>query len=337
MKTKFASQMTRELTKKSPIFLTLAALVLCASPVIALAADCLGGRTYWSVQSGNWFDDTNWSNHVPNSSTGPSINNGGTATIGSTGAESCDLTLGGAATESGSLVVDHGGLSIGFDAAVGGNGTGFLTIENGGTVTAALAGIAKVAGSNGAATVDGTNSQWTLAGELDVGGTSSTTPGTGLLMVTNAGTVTAASVHVYSSGTLTGNATVSTTNGTTVDGTLAPNGGGTTLTFDGGLQLNGGATTQYNVTPQDPSTTSQVSVSAQVSLAGRLSIKMTGDFSSAPTRFTLLYADSVDQNHRTFDSQSITYPTGHCWHPVITYDYTGGHVRVYLDRVYDCN
>jgi hypothetical protein len=151
-------------------------------------------------------------------------------------------------------------------------------------------------------------------------------------------TVTAASVHVWNSGTLTGNSTVSTTNGMTVDGTVAPNGGGGTLTFGGAVQLNGGATTQCKVTPQDPSTTPQVSASAQVSLGGRLSVTMTGDFSSAPMRFTLLYADSVNSLHRTFDSQSITYPTGQgCWVPQITYDYSGGHVHVYLDRVINCN
>jgi T5SS/PEP-CTERM-associated repeat protein len=148
----------RELRKKNPIFLTLAVLGLCASPAIALAVDCIG-YTSWTASSGNWFTGTNWSNDVPNSSKSAQINNGGTATIGSTGtdAESCDLTLGANATESGTLVVDDGVLAISFDAAVGGYGTGVLRIKNGGTVTAALARIAKVAGSNGAANVD-TNS-----------------------------------------------------------------------------------------------------------------------------------------------------------------------------------
>lgn len=156
--------------------------------------------------------------------------------------------------------------------------------------------------------------------------------------VTNGSTVKAGSVCVYNSGTLTGNSTVTTTSGTTVDDTLAPNGAGGTLSFVGGLSFSGLATTQCKVTPQDPSTTPQVSVSAQVSLGGRLSVTMTGDFSSAPTRFTLLYANSFDVNHPVFDSQSITYPTGQgCWVPQITYDYSGGHVHVYLDRVYNCN
>lgn len=171
---------------------------------------------------------------------------------------------------------------------------------------------------------------------LDVGGDHNGAGGTGLLTVTNAAKVTTVSAHLWASGTVTGNATVSTTNGTVVDGTVAPNGGGTTLTFDGdgALQLNSGATTQCNVTPQDPSTTPQVSVTGQVSLGGRLSVTMTGDFSSAPTRFTLLNAGSVNSSHRKFDSTSITYPTNQCWTPQIDYvTDNNGQYHVYLDRL----
>ena len=53
-------------------------------------------------------------------------------------------------------------------------------------------------------------------------------------------------------------------------------------------------------------------------LGGRLSVTMTGDFSSAPTRFTLLLADTFDVNHNTFDSKSINYPTGQGWTPQIS-------------------
>jgi T5SS/PEP-CTERM-associated repeat protein len=79
--------------------------------------------------------------------------------------------------QSETVIVNDGSLSD----AVGGYGKGTLTITNGGTVTAAFAGIAESAGSNGAITVDGTNSQWTLSGELDVGGGSNASGGTGRL------------------------------------------------------------------------------------------------------------------------------------------------------------
>ena len=228
---------------------------------------------------------------------------------------SCDLTLGGAATDSGTLVVDHGGYTIGLDAAVGGYGKGVLNITNGGTVTAALAGIAAVAGSKGAVNVTGTSSQCTLSGGLDVGA-----GGTGLLTVTNGGTLTAASVHVYASGT--GNSTVTTTGGTTIEGTLEPSNG--RLTIGGDLSFASTAPLmQCNVVP---ASADNVYVSAgAASLTGRLKFKMTGTFTPGTT-YTLLHADNGRFN--TFASVSITYPTDQCFTPVVTYD--GNNVYLYL-------
>jgi T5SS/PEP-CTERM-associated repeat protein len=198
MKTKSPSQITRELTKKSPIFATVAALVLCASPAIALADSCIG-ETTWNVASGSWFVGNNWSSGVPNASTRAQISNGGTATIGSTGAVSCDLTMPASATQSGRLVVDHGGLDIAFDAAVGGYGRGVLIITNGGTVSALAATIAATSGSVGTVSVDG--GSFTVGTGFYVGGDAGGAGGTGLLTVTNSATVTAASVDVWKSGT----------------------------------------------------------------------------------------------------------------------------------------
>lgn len=321
MKKKSASQKAPK-PGKNVILLIVSALALCASLGITLGESCIG-QTNWNVRSGNWFEGMNWSAGVPNSSTSAQINNGGTATIGSTGAESCDLTLGVNATESGTVVVDHGVLHISFDAAVGEYGRGVLTITNGGTVTAALAAIATLAGSNGAATVDGTNSQWTLSGGLDVGGASNASGGTGLLTVTNGGTVTAASLHVWKSGTLTGNSTVSTTNGTTVEGTVAPS---WTLQITGDLVLQGTAATQCNVTPQNLGSV-DVSVSGIATLNGRLSVTMTGTFTPG-TQFTLLHAAGGIAPNTTFSSTSITYPPVPTYTPVITYD--ANNVYLYL-------
>jgi hypothetical protein len=307
----------------------------------------------------------NWSNGVPTCSLDAYINNGGGAAINS-GATALSLTLGENTTDSGRVSVDGtnggnlvvqacGNGPLG-DITVGYQGTGALSISNGGFVGSGSGYIAAStstsASSNGSVTVTGSSSTWqvgnpnTFHSVLFVGGNENGTGGTALLSITNGGSVTVqnnsggSAVTVGPSGTLTGNGALGTTSSTvpltTVTGTLAPSGG--QLTVAGDLQLNSTATTKCNVTPQDPSTTPQVSVSGQVSLGGRLSVTMTGDFSSAPRRFTLLYADSVNSMHRTFDSQSITYPTGQgCWVPQITYDYTGGHVHVYLDRVYTCN
>jgi len=335
---------------QSAILLAITALALCASPAFA-------ATTYWTDTTGSWFDCThNWSSGCPSCTINAQINNGGTAQVSSPNATASadDLTLGYGTADSGNVSVpgvSGGSLSICGSAFVAYQGTGSMSVTNGGTVGGSVAtsgnlSIASLSGqlwtSNGSATVDGTNSTWTVSSEVDVGGTTSSAGGTGLLKVTNGGTVSAGtSVHVWNSGTLAGNGTVNVNSGSgtaTFDGTLAPKGGGTTLTFDGNLQLNSTATTQCNVTPQDPSTTPQVSVSAQVSLGGHLSVTMTGDFRSAPTRFTLLYATSVASMHLKFDSKSLTYPTDQCWYPVITYySDPSGHYYVYLDRLDNCN
>ena len=317
MKTKLASQAAPRPPWKNEILLTTTALALCASPPIALADSCIGYTT-WSVPSGNWFDDMNCSNHIPNPSTSAQINNGGTATIGSTGAESCDLTLGGGATDSGTVVIDDGVLHTTFDDAVGGYGKGVLTITNGGTVTAALAGIAEEAGSNGAVTVDGTNSQWTLSGQLDVGGASNASGGTGLLRVTAGGAVSAASAHVWKSGTLTGNGTVTTTNGTTIiDGTLAPSG---TFTIGGNLSFGTLGSMRCNVTQ---TSWDRVEVSGTATLDGRLSVTLNGFFTGD---FPLLHASTLTG---FFSSFSAAY-TG-CLAPSIIYDYANGYVYLHVE------
>jgi T5SS/PEP-CTERM-associated repeat protein len=357
MKMKSKEMTTLHLRKSIGFLIPLAfvCLALSASPDSRAAADCLCATSWTGAIDNNWFNSGNWSEGVPDCfnaqicsghPVGPQINRGSPqiSTQAQT-AKACEMFIGYASGDSGSLSVNHGTLSQCGDIFVGWQGTGKLSIYNGGIVSTDFnPSIASETGSNGSVTVDGqyqdgTKSQWTVLGELEVGGTiNGGAGGTALLSVTNSGKVTAATIHVWKSGTLTGNNTVGTTSGMTVDGTLSPS-GQLTIGGAGGLQLNnGGATTQCKVTPQDPSTTPQVSVSAQVSLGGRLSVTMTGDFSSAPTRFTLLYADSVNSLHRQFDSQSITYPTGQgCWVPQITYDYSGGHVHVYLDRVYNCN
>lgn len=356
MKTKSGYHTAPQRSWKNAILLAITALALLASPRGHAAASCdsLATTDWINPGIGDWFDPSNWvdvngTHSLPLCISPTSINNGGTAQISTTAqtAEACEFVLGLLSAQSGNLIVDHGTLHTCNEMVVGHEGKGTVRITNADSSVTNTFGatIAEEAGSSGSVSVDN-HGNWTV-GEgvygvgIYVGGTNTAAGGTGLVSVTNGGSVSAVSVYVWGSGTLTGNGTVNVNVGsgtTTFDGTLAPNGGGTTLTFVGSLQLNGAAATQCKVTPQDPSSTPQVSVTKQVSLGGRLSVTMTGDFSSAPTRFTLLHADSVAMGHRTFDSTSITYPTGQgCWVPQITYDYTGGHVSVYLDRVYTCN
>ena len=260
------------------------------------------------------------------------INNGGKAQITSTTqiAYACETFLGKDSGQSGTLAVNQGRLDQCSLMWVGYDGTGTLAITTGGVVNTLVGGfIAAHAGSNGAATVDGTNSKWTVTvggAGLYVGGTDGSTGGTGLLTVKNGGAVTAASLHVWNSGTLTGNATVTvnspSTPVVTVDGTLAPS---WTLTVNGNLTFaNLNATMQCNVTPDNLNSV-DAEVSGAVALNGKLSVTMTGNFTPG-ARFTLLHATGGLGGTR-FSTQSITFPPGQNFTPKINYDAN----HVYLD------
>lgn len=327
------------------------AFAVCNSPARATTTSWMGG-------SGDWFTCASWSSGCPDSGKDALINNGGKPYINISGATANTLTLGLYTGYSGTVYVDGtttADLNVSQGIYVGSQGTGTLNITNGGSVESIGENdIAALAASNGSVTVAGSGSIWRvgtatkLSSRLFVGGNENQDGGTALLSITNGGTVIVYnnnsdySVTVRSSGTVTGNGTLTTPSEPTVfvKGTLAPSNGTLSIGTSpdtSNLNLQSSATILCTVTPQDAATTPQVSVSGQVYLGGRLSVTMTGDFSSAPTRYTLLFANSVNLMHLTFDSTSITYPIGHCWYPVITYDYTGGHVHVYVDRLYDCN
>jgi len=175
--------------------------------------------------------------------------------------EACEFILGLQSMQSGNLIVDHGTLHTCNEMVVGHQGKGTVRITNADSSVTNTFGatIGEQAGSYGSVSV-GNHGDWTVGEGLYgvgiyVGGTNTGTGGTGLVSVTNGGSVSAVSVYVWGSGTLTGNGTVNvnSSSGTaTFDGTLAPNGGGGTLTVDGSLQLNGSATTQCKVAHRIP-------------------------------------------------------------------------------------
>jgi T5SS/PEP-CTERM-associated repeat protein len=343
MKTKSTSQIPRAFSRNA-ILLAVTGFALCASPGSRGDEVCnpIIHSSWINSGTGDWFDSSNWCGGVPIDHAFTCISNGGTAQITQADptAKACEAFLGQFACgpgcpnpgNSGNLSVDGGTLDTFSELHIGYGGTGKLTIKNSGVVNTFGADIGAVAGSNGSASVD-TNSQWTITGTngLALGGTINVQGGTGLLSVTNSGKVTAAPVHVWKSGTLTGNGTLSvgsTGTGTaTVDGTISRSSG--TLTITGNLSLTSSAATQYSVTPQDPLNQAGVSVSGTVSLDGRLLVTMTGTFTPG-TQFTLLYAaGGIDPNHPTFSSVSITFPTGQNFTPRVTYPDTN-HVYLYL-------
>ncbi|HZS54271.1 MAG TPA: hypothetical protein VFA65_07695 [Bryobacteraceae bacterium] len=311
MKTKSTSQRGRKLTNRA-VLLIVVAFAVCAFAAVA-CAELRIPTTSWIGANGSWFVAGNWSNGVPSSSKSADINNGGTANINSTGATACNLILGYNSTQSGTVSINGGSLAVTNEVEVGAFGRGTLTITNGATVTAGLLTIAALHGASdsvGTVTVDA--GTFTINTRADVGGDNGTPGGVALLTVKNGGIVSASNLRVYGSGTLTGNSTVSTSSGTTIDGTIAPSG---TLTVGGSLTFSGtAATMQSKVVPAGAD---NVSVSGAATLTGRLSVTMTGTFTPGTT-YTLLHCDGP--RNGTFATQSINYPTGQCFTPVITYD-----------------
>ena len=160
----------RSFTIKNALLLSLAAIVLGAVHTLALADGCIV-QTNWILNgTGNWFDEANRDNHVPDDTTAY-INNGGKATIGLSVAEACNLILDYNPTESGTVSLDHGRLDVRSEVEVGGYGKGNLIVTNGGIVTAYLLTIAALEGnpdSAGTVSVDG--STFTITTRADVGG-----------------------------------------------------------------------------------------------------------------------------------------------------------------------
>ena len=345
MKKKSTSQ-TSQHSWKYAILLAISALALFASS---------GGRgddmpfcgedLFWiNPGTGDWFDLQNWEDdfghhYLPTCHLAVFITNGGTAQISTPTptASSCQLFLGYNPGQSGNLTVDHGTLNTCHEVTVGSAGKGTLRIQNGGIVMAHYrASIGAIADSSGTVIVNGTNpdgrtSTWTVSGPLYVGGQSSGQGGTGLLTVTNQAGVTADSVHAYKSGTLTGNGTVSTTTtgGTTIEGTLAPNGNGGTFSIGGNLTFISSALMQCNLTPQDlPTNPPQVNVTDTATVNGRLSVTIAA---GTPTgQYTLLHASTLVG---VFSSYSIKVEGCLGWS--IAYDRDNG--NVYLDLVATCD
>ena len=319
MKTKSTLQPARKPSGKNAILLTLAALGLCIWSAVAPAAGCTPSTTWNYAGSGSWFDSTKWSSGVPTSGKDAFISYAGTANIDSTGAQACNLFLGYNVTDSGNVSISGGlTLSVVNEVEVGAYGQGKLTMSNGATVTAGLLTIAALTStSDSAGTVSVDGSTFRIGGRCDVGGDNGNPGGVALMSITNNGTVSASNVHVYKSGTLTGIGTVSTTSGTTVDGTLAPSG---TLTIGGNLSFGLFANMRCNVTS---TSWDRAEVSGTATLDGKLSVTLNGFFTGD---FPLLHASTLSGQ---FSSYSFTY-TG-CLSPSIRYDYVNGYVYLHVE------
>jgi T5SS/PEP-CTERM-associated repeat protein len=345
MKTKSASQTAAKPFWKNAILLAITVLALLASPGSRADSACQQSFTHWTGPSSeDWFNAFNWTNDsgqhvVPTCESPAEISNSSTVHIYSTTqtATSCELFLGNLSQQVGQLIVNSGTLNTCKELHVGYRGTGAMAIGSGGVISTTFAAdIAAIAGSSGSVAVDGVSSKWEVYGGMYVGGTKSGPGGTGLLIVNNYGIVEALGapnspgvVHVYQSGTLagdSGSSWVVATNGTTIEGTIAPPGGYNTLTIFGDLTIasntvSSAPTMQCTVSDGDPTYTPQISVSGAASLGpgSRVSVTMTGTAFIPGTRYMLLHSDG--SLNGTFSIHPITYdPNNQCFTPVITYD-----------------
>jgi T5SS/PEP-CTERM-associated repeat protein/autotransporter-associated beta strand protein len=162
------------------------------------------------------------------------INSGGVG-VGSSGTGTLNIldrgtvsdnngTLGASPGSTGTVTVDgvRSMWTNSSNLSVGSAGTGTLNIMNGGRVTDAVGEIGLQKGSAGTVIVDGAGSTWTNSGGLRIGGLRLSPGGTGLLEITNGGTVNAAATTIWNTGTLavgasfTLNTALLTSNGGTI-------------------------------------------------------------------------------------------------------------------------
>jgi outer membrane autotransporter protein len=199
--------------RTSPLRAWLASTISLAVLTSLAAAPAQAQTQTWNGSTNtDWFEPTNWSgNQVPTTTTNAAINTlnnaplvsqpGAVSTtlfVGTTSGGMGELTIQGGGTlgstfvrlgrdagSQGTVTVNGGTWTNSADFAVGFNGVGTLTIEGGGTINSNTNGrVAQFAGSQGAVTVTGAGSMWTMIGSLVVGES-----GTGTLGIANGGSI----------------------------------------------------------------------------------------------------------------------------------------------------
>jgi fibronectin-binding autotransporter adhesin len=189
---------------------------MCAQNYVELPLD----ETAWIDGAGDWFNPSNWSAGLPNSSTIAQINNGGTAQITSEGAAASTVDLGVGDQDVGTLSTSgSGNLEDDGFLHVGISGTGTLNITNGGVVSSILFSIGINSGSNGTATVSGSGSTWANLAICSVA-----FDGVGMLNIMNGANVSGASSTIIDS---------------TGSGTVTVDGADSIWTQDGNLTIGG--------------------------------------------------------------------------------------------------
>ena len=137
----------------------LATIALFAASAVSAHAQT---RNWTGLVSSDWFVGANWDTFLfPRQTDDATINT---------------------VTPNATVLSDPGALAR--NLTVGANGTGMLTIQNGGTLADSSGAVGNLPGGLGTVTVTGAGSNWSNAGTVVVGGL-----GTGTLNIQNGGTV----------------------------------------------------------------------------------------------------------------------------------------------------
>ncbi|HEX3868029.1 MAG TPA: hypothetical protein VHV78_14805 [Gemmatimonadaceae bacterium] len=239
-------------------------------------------------------------------STGTFNFNGGTLTVsgGAYTQPSGPLTMDGANAPT--FVLAGGATTSGVTSAVVGNtASGALSILSGSTLSySGDSSIASASGSIGSVTVSGTNSLWSMSGNLYLGGSSSGAGGTGSLTIASGGTV-------FVGGTFEafGNSQLNVASGATfsTSGIVAPgqitNNGDlyTNVTIASGGTLGGSGTIHGSLTMQDGSTLSPGNSPGLTTVSGDVSWSGT----STPMHYAVQIADANGPAGVGYDSLAI--------------------------------
>jgi T5SS/PEP-CTERM-associated repeat protein len=328
-------------------------------------ASAQAADTTWTNNGvNNWFTDGNWNNNHPDCTKAVHINNGGTAQINTSGGRALMVFLGENVGNSGTLSIDGtngGSLNVSGcngelgdhpdgappqpgDIYVGYHDRGTLIIKNGGTLTSGLGSIAtfsnSLLSSNGAVSVDGANTTWTVnTWWLEVGDSCCSGPaGNGLLSITNGGTVTInsgfpnsvrPSLKVGTSSNVAGNGTIAMTSTSglgrmVVNGTVAPAG---SLSINGILNLNLTSATVCNVVQGTADMVHVFSGSVAIEDGARLIVNITG----VPTQSQYQLVKAEDDIIVGTFQVTFNYDPKLGFTPSVTYD---AH-HVYLNIVFN--
>lgn len=185
---------------------------------------------------------------------------------------------------------------------VGFGGAATLAITNGGTMqNGTFANVGFSPGASGTVSVSGTGSVFGTGGALSIGGNISGPGGTGALIVTDGGAISASALNVWNTGTMHVDGAASIDAATvSIDGTIDVGTGGAMI--DGDLTLTPAATTTMSIAAGSAG----LAVSGAATLAGTLILNL--DSAITPGQYTLIEAGG-GLGGSTYASVSVTPPS----------------------------